>query len=146
MNETTKTTEYEMTEFGPMATKETITHTTRSPEIDVPDVLQKKTIFKGTDDTKVHNFSIHDHENSCIRAYAKYIGGCKSTKCDVMLTFGSTISVRGGNNRVLEVNGPAHIDVFVSQKQAEGLIEELTKAVKANKEIEDGTHFTVRKK
>lgn len=112
MNETTKTTEYEMTDFGPMPVKETVT-----------------AAFKTYDQTLIHNFSIHQHDDSCVRAYSDKVGGCKSTGADVMLTFGSTVSPLDGNNKVIENYRPSHIDVFINREQAERLIHELQLAI-----------------
>lgn len=110
------TSEYEISEFGLFETNRKV-----------------ETVFRGPHDTLVNNFSIHEHEKSCIRAHDRNVNGCKSTGSDIMLTFGSTISPRGGNNQVLETNYPTHIDVFINTKQAEDLIKELTKVLERNR-------------
>lgn len=51
--------------------------------------------------------------------------GCQATGADFMLTFGSTIDVLGGNNRILLSEGPKHVDVFITESQARGLLKQL---------------------
>lgn len=81
--------------------------------------------FVSLENSKVKNFSMVRHEQSCINVYDKGCNGCISTNADFMLTFGSTIDVLGGNNKAIDCEGLKHVDVFITEKQARGLLEQL---------------------
>lgn len=72
----------------------------------------------------VRNFAMH-HLDANVRAYGKSVNGCEQTGADVMLTFGSKIAVLDGNNQPMQIEKLRHVDVFLSRKQAEGLLKEL---------------------
>lgn len=73
----------------------------------------------------VPNFTLVPFTESCVNVYGKDCLGAKAAKADVMLTFGSTIAPMDGNNTVLSTLYPTHIDVFLTENQAQGLLEQL---------------------
>lgn len=75
--------------------------------------------------SKVKNFSLIRHNESCINVYDKGCNGCVSTGADFMLTFGSTIDILDGNNEIIECEYPKHVDVFITKDQAIGLLQQL---------------------
>ncbi len=86
--------------------------------------------------TNVPNFTLVPHQDSCVNAYNNQCGGCQSTGSDIMITFGSTVSVLDGNNKIVNQEYPKHVDVFLTQKQAARLVEQLQKALLDNSFVE----------
>ena len=79
------------------------------------------------------NFKLSD--NGFARAYGKDCMGCKSTKSDVMLSFGAGngLDVLNGNNEKISERKDI-LDLFISFNQAEMLYDELGKIIKKQKE------------
>ena len=84
-------------------------------------------------DSQIKNMSLLRHEKSCINVYDKDCIGCQTVGADFMLTVGSTVDVLGGNNQTIGCEGPKHVDIFITEKQALGLLEQLQKKVKRDK-------------
>lgn len=91
------------------------------------ELIQLTKHFVPNDKTRVRNFSMIRHAEACVNVYDKDCMGCKSVGADFMLTFGSTIDVLDGNNQITACEGPKHVDVFITRKQAEGLFVQLSK-------------------
>jgi hypothetical protein len=72
------------------------------------------------------NMNLKLHEKNGARAYGNDCIGCKSTKSDIMLSFGGSdnMSTLDGNNKVKGERSGV-LDIFISKIQAQSLYENL---------------------
>lgn len=83
-------------------------------------------------ENKLANLSLINHPQSRVNAYGEECLGCQATGAKVMLTVGSTISVLNSNNQEVRQIYPEHIDIFLTNEQAQDLINQLKKVLLDN--------------